>query len=136
MSEATIFSRLDAKKGFYQISLNNKSSKLTTFNTPLGRYCFCKLPFGLNVAPEIFYKHFSQLLGLEGVQVYMDDIIVSGKNEAEHRSRLIKVMQRLEKNNVKLNKDKCEWAVSKLIFIGHEFSSTGVRPDPDKVKAN
>ncbi|XP_029348394.1 uncharacterized protein LOC103308315, partial [Acyrthosiphon pisum] len=136
MSEACIFSRLDAKKGFYQISLSEESSKLTTFNTPFGRYCFRKLPFGLNVAPEIFYKHFSQLLeGLEGVQVYMDDILVFGKNEEEHKSRLMNVLHRLEKNNVKLNKDKCEWAVSKLIFIGHEFSNTGVRPDPDKVKA-
>lgn len=136
MSEACIFSRLDAKKGFYQISLSEESSKLTTFNTPFGRYCFRKLPFGLNVAPEIFYKHFSQLLeGLEGVQVYMDDILVFGKNEEEHKFRLMNVLHRLAKNNVKLNKDKCEWAVSKLIFIGHEFSSTGVRPDPDKVKA-
>ncbi|XP_050064587.1 uncharacterized protein LOC126553473 [Aphis gossypii] len=136
MSEARIFSRLDAKNGFYQISLSEESSKLTTFNTPLGRYCFCKLPFGLNVAPEIFYKHFSQLVeGLEGVQVYMDDIIVYGKNEEEHKSRLMNVLHRLVKNNVKLNKNKCEWGVSKLIFIGHEFSSTGVRPDPGKVKA-
>lgn len=68
MSEACIFSRLDVKKGFYQISLSEKISNLTIFNTPLERYCFRKLPFGLNVAPEIFYKHFSQLLeGLEWV---------------------------------------------------------------------
>jgi len=65
----------------------------------------------------------------------MDDIIVFGKNEEEHKYRLMNCLHRLEKNNVKLNKDKCEWAVSKLIFIGHEFSSTGVRPDPGKVKA-
>ncbi|VVC40884.1 Reverse transcriptase domain [Cinara cedri] len=136
MSEATIFSRLDAKKRFYQISLSEESSKLTTFNTPLGRYCFCELPFGLNVAPEIFYKHFSQLLeGLNGVQVYMDDIIVFDKNEEAHRTRLMNVMFRLAKNNVKLNIEKCEWTTSKFIFIGHEFSSDGIRPDPDKVKA-
>jgi len=79
------------------------------------------------ISPEVVkiiqsYKHFSQLLGgLEGVQVYMDDIIVFGKNEEVHRSRLMNFLHRLLKNNVKLNKDKCEWAVSKLIFIGHEF---------------
>ncbi|XP_050526942.1 uncharacterized protein K02A2.6-like [Daktulosphaira vitifoliae] len=136
VSGAKVFSKLDAKKGFYQISLDEESAKLTTFNSPFGRYCFCKLSFGLNIAPEVFYKYFSQLLdGIEGVQVYMDDIIVSGRNDEEHKKRLLEVLYRLEKNNVKLNKNKCEWAVNKLIFGGHEFSSDGIKPDPSKVKA-
>jgi len=65
----------------------------------------------------------------------MDYIIVSGKNEEEHRSRLMNILHRFVKNNVKLNKDKCEWTVSKLIFIDHEFSSTGIRLDLGKVTA-
>jgi len=85
---------------FYQISLSEASSKLTTFNTPLGRYCFSKLPIGLN-APAIFYKHFSPLIeGLEKVQVYMNDIIILifGKNEEEHKPRLMNVNE-WKKNN-------------------------------------
>lgn len=77
----TIFSRYDAKKRFYHFSLSKESSKLTTFNTPIGIYCFCKLPYEI-VAPDIFYKHFSRLLeGLEGVQtyIYVGNIIVTGK---------------------------------------------------------
>ena len=38
LSKARIFSSFDAKDGFYQVSLDDESSKLTTFWTPLGRY--------------------------------------------------------------------------------------------------
>lgn len=44
---ACIFSKLDAKSGFLQIKLNEKSSYLTTFNTPIGRYRWLRLPFGI-----------------------------------------------------------------------------------------
>ena len=42
---ATIFSKLDANSGFWQIPLAAESRLLTTFNTPFGRFCFNKLPF-------------------------------------------------------------------------------------------
>lgn len=51
---ACVFSKLDAKSGFLQIKLNEKSSYLTTFNTPLGRFRWLRLPFGIKSAPEIF----------------------------------------------------------------------------------
>ncbi|CAB4019878.1 Hypothetical predicted protein, partial [Paramuricea clavata] len=49
---STVFSTLDASSEFWHIKLDEKSSKLTTFNTPYGRYRFLRLPFGLNSAPE------------------------------------------------------------------------------------
>ncbi len=56
MSNAKIFSVLDANHGFWQISLDDASSKLCTFNTPFGRYKFKRLPFGICSAPEVFQK--------------------------------------------------------------------------------
>ena len=38
LGKAQIFSSFDAKDGFYQVSLDDESSKLTTFWTPFGRY--------------------------------------------------------------------------------------------------
>ena len=51
---AKVFSKLDAKSGFLQIKLDEASSLLTTLNTPLGRYRWLRLPFGIKCAPEIF----------------------------------------------------------------------------------
>ena len=47
-----MFTILDAKDGFYQIALDEASSKLTTFWTPFGRYRYLRMPFGVNTAPE------------------------------------------------------------------------------------
>ena len=44
LSGAKIFSKLDANSGFWQIPLSPSSRLLTTFITPMGRYCFNKLP--------------------------------------------------------------------------------------------
>ena len=54
LSGAKVFSKLDANSGFWQIPLSQTSRLLTTFITPMGRYCFNKLPFGISSAPEHF----------------------------------------------------------------------------------
>lgn len=54
LAKSTVFSSLDAESGFWQIPLEEHSARLTTFITPLGRYCFKRLPFGITSAPEIF----------------------------------------------------------------------------------
>lgn len=43
MNNAKIFTKLDASQGFWQIKLNEGSSKLTTFNTPFGINVFVSL---------------------------------------------------------------------------------------------
>ena len=41
LSKAKIFSVLDAKSGFWQVKLDDKSSFLTTFNTPMADIAGC-----------------------------------------------------------------------------------------------
>ncbi|KAL0175066.1 hypothetical protein M9458_031034, partial [Cirrhinus mrigala] len=79
LAGSTVFSSLDAASGFWQIPLDEESARLTTFITPLGRFCFKRLPFGVTSAPEIFQRKMCELLrDHEGTIVYMDDILVSG----------------------------------------------------------
>ena len=74
IGDAKYFSKLDANSGFWQIELDEQSSKLTTFITPFGRFCFNRLPFGIMSAPEHFQRCMLKLLqGIEGVVVLVDD---------------------------------------------------------------
>ena len=136
LSGATLFTSLDAASGFFQIPLHPDSCKLTTFITPFGRFQFKRLPFGITSAPEIFQRKMIETIqGLEGVEVFMDDILVHGATEAEHDSRLEKVMQRIAGAGLKLNREKCLFKQKEIRFLGHIIDQSGVRPDPDKVKA-
>ena len=56
LANTTCFSKMDAAAGFHQIRLDRESSKLTTFNTPFGRYRYFRLPMGICSAPEVFHK--------------------------------------------------------------------------------
>ena len=54
MPDAKVFSKLEVKSGFLQIKLDEALSLLTTFNNPIGRYKWLRLPFGLKCALKIF----------------------------------------------------------------------------------
>ncbi|CAK1554172.1 unnamed protein product [Leptosia nina] len=105
---AKFFSVLDANSGFWAIKLDRESADLCTFATPFGRYQFLRLPFGINSASEVFHGKMRQLLeDLEGVDNFVDDIIVWGSNKQEHDLRLKALLERARLINLKFNKDKC-----------------------------
>ena len=54
LTKAKIFTVVDAKDGFWQVELSEKSSHYTTFNTPFGRYRWLRMPFGICSASEEF----------------------------------------------------------------------------------
>ena len=134
--DAKLFSMLDAKSGFHQIKLDEASSFLTTFNTPIGRYRWLRLPFGLNCAPEIFQRIMDQMIeGIEGAFAIVDDILIVGRNREHHDKVLRQVIQRATSYNLKLNMDKCRIRQSAVSYVGHLLTSEGLLPDPSKVSA-
>ncbi|XP_044748562.1 uncharacterized protein K02A2.6-like [Coccinella septempunctata] len=135
LTGAKYFSKLDATSGFWQIELDDASAKLCTFGTPYGRYCFLRMPFGIKSAPEVFHKHFKNIFDMDGVEIYLDDIIVWGETLDEHNLRLRKVLDIARKNNVTFNKNKCKILMSEISFMGHKITSEGYYPGLDKIEA-
>ena len=133
---AKVFSKLDANSGFHQIRLTSESQHLTTFITPHGRYCFNRLPFGINSGPEHFQRQLHRILeGLAGVVCLMDDMVVYGSTLTEHDARLEAVLQRLQEANITLNKEKCAFRTSTVSFLGHTISEGRLKPDDSKLQA-
>lgn len=136
LSGSSVFSTLDAVTGFNQLELNDESSKLTTFISPVGRFRFRRLCFGISSAPEIFQREMSRMLdGLSGVIVLMDDILVHAPSAEEHDRVLSKVLARIKESGLRLNKDKCVFKRSSVRYFGHVISNRGVSIDPERVKA-
>lgn len=88
LSDAKVFSVLDATSGFWHIEPDETSSELLTFNTPFGRYQYLRMPISINSAPEIFQKRMTETFeDLGGVNTIADDILIWGRDEAEHSHR-------------------------------------------------
>ena len=141
-SKARIFSSFDAKDGFYQVSLDEQSSKLTTFWTPHGRYRYQRMPFGISLAPEVFESTLQECLAdLRGVKVIRDDILVVGygaadaEAQSDHDRNVTRLLERARQVNLKLNKSKVKLRKTEVKFMGHVISNEGLKPDPDKVSA-
>ena len=132
---ARVFSVLDAKCSFWQIPLDNESSKLTTFATPFGRYKFNRLPYGIIAGSEVFQQSMDQLFQKQPCEIIIDDILVWGENNDDHDKKLKAVLNRCREVNLKLNVKKCKFRVDKVYYVGHELTDKGVAADSNKVQA-
>lgn len=142
LTNARCFTVLDAKNGFWHVSLDEESSYATTFGTPWGRYRWLWMPFGISPAPEEFQRRLDQALaGLNGCKAIADDILVfgCGANDDEavrdHDKKLIALLQRCRDKGVKLNREKLQLRLKDVVYLGHVLSADGLQPDPEKVKA-
>ena len=53
----------------------------------------------------------------------------------DHDRNLVALLERAREVNLKLNPKKLKLRLSEVPFIGHLLTSTGVKPDPEKVRA-
>ena len=91
--------------------------------------------FGVNAASGIFQNAISQLQhDLKGCKNYSDDIIVHGKDQAEHDANLDAVLRPLQEHGLRLNKAKCKFAQDHVTFYGHVFGRDGLAADTKKIE--
>ena len=130
------FTKLDLKDGYWHVQLDEESSYLTTFNTPIGKFRYLVMPNGLNVSQDIFQMKVDEVYeGCKGVIGIADDINVHSAGETQHDYNLHETMERSRKSNVSLNYDKIFLKRDSIKFFGNIYTKDGVKPDPDKVAA-
>lgn len=136
LSEMILFTVLDLKSGFWHLELDTESSKLTTFNSPIGRYRFKRLCFGINCAPEIFMATMVRIFGdIPNVYPYFDDLIIAARSEAEHDETLRQICIRARQYNVKFNSDKLQYKQTSVQFLGLVISKEGIQPAQKHIRA-
>lgn len=136
MSEGTIFSKLDLSRAFAQIKITEQSKKYVTITTHLGLFQFNRLPYGISTAPAIHQRAMDRILrDVPNVLCYQDDIFITGKNYQDHQQSLQTVLQRLQDHGLRVNKDKCSFLQSSIIYLGHKIDREGLHPTESKVQA-
>ena len=130
---AKIFSKLDAKAGYWSIHFDTESQLLTMFQSPYGRYCFQRLPFGVSISQDTFQMKMDQILEqVDGAIGITDDVVVYAKSE-EHKI-LHRHMQITTENGLVFNSTKCKIKSKSISFFRMIYSENGVSPDPEKLK--
>ena len=93
------------------------------------------MPFGLCNAPATFQRLMDMLLaGLlwEACLVYIDDVIIMGKDFPSHLSNIAAVFTRLRDAGLKVKPSKCEFFKREVHFLGHVVSNYGISTDTSK----
>ena len=128
-------SKIDANSGLWTLPMDVTSQLLTTFNSPWGRYCFIKMPFGLNQSQYFF--QFYMDLHFEGINpttnVITDDVMIHGESDEQHDRHLLQVLNKCCEIGLKLNPDKCQFSKDSVQFYGNTVSKYGLGPDLKKV---
>ena len=132
------FGVLDLTKGYYQTPLAEGSAKYTAFITSSGLYEWRRVPMGLKGAPGYFQRTMTMLVlaGLVGVicEVYMDDVIVYGKDFEEYVLNLRRVLERLRRFRLTANPDKTRLGLERVEYVGHIIDSTGITFSPERIR--
>uniref|UniRef100_A0AAV2KXD0 ribonuclease H n=1 Tax=Knipowitschia caucasica TaxID=637954 RepID=A0AAV2KXD0_KNICA len=130
-----IFSKIDLAAAYQQVLLDDESKKYTTVNTHKGLFVYNLLCFGINSAVSIFQRIMENVMRDLNVLVYLDDLLVMGRDEAEHLLNLDRVLQRLQENGLRVKKSKCDFGKTQIEYLGHMLDEKGVYPSKDKVRA-
>uniref|UniRef100_A0A1X7TMJ3 Reverse transcriptase domain-containing protein n=1 Tax=Amphimedon queenslandica TaxID=400682 RepID=A0A1X7TMJ3_AMPQE len=135
LTGGTLFFKLDLAHAYQQIALDEESRKLTTINTHKGLFQCNRLPFGITSA-SIFQLILETILAnIPGVCVYLNDTLVSGIDEHDHKQTLFQVQSKLDSAGFTLKNAKCQFGLKSICYLVHVIDRHCLHPSPDRVKA-
>ena len=130
---SSLFNMFDLLSGFFQIRVKDADIPKAAFVCKYGHYEMTRMPFGLNNAASTFQR--TMELALQGLQwvtylIYIDDVIVYGKDFEQHVQKVEEVLSRIQAAGLKLRPDKSHLLQKEVLFLGDVVSGEGVKPSP------
>ena len=132
------FTKIDLPGAYSLVRLKEGEEWKTAFRTRYGHYEYLVMPFGLTNAPATFQTLVNNILReyLDiFVIVYLDDILIYSKTREEHVQHVKKVLRALQKRNLPIKPDKCQFHVQTVGFLGFVISPEGIKMEQEKVRA-
>jgi len=138
LNQKRYFSTMDLASGYWQIPIKESDKEKTAFISCAGLWEFNVMPFGLCNAPATFQRMMDRILEDVGWKIgrdYIDDLITGSETFEGHLEDLETLFKCLKKAKLQVKLGKCKFGRKKVVFLGHEVSGEGIRPNREKVEA-
>ena len=123
------FTQLDIRHGYFHMTIDPKDQEKSAFITEDGLFEYIKVPFGLRNAPSTFQRAMNYILrDMDGVQCYLDDIVIASDTYEQHCKDVQDVLDRIAEYGLKLRLDKCKWFAQEIEYLGVIVNEEGIRP--------
>ena len=138
LRKAKYFTKLDIRWGYNNVRIKEGDEWKAAFRTNRGLFEPLVMFFGLTNSPATFQtmmnEIFMNLIDRGVVIVYMDDILIFTETLEEHQEVTREVLAILEKNNLYLKAEKCEFEKLKIEYLGLIISEGKIEMDPVKIQ--
>lgn len=129
----TTFQKLYLIKGYYKIS-GEKDIRNRGVITSFGLYEFRRIPFLFRKAAKTFKRFIDEVFrGLTFAFAFacIDHVLVVSRDHKEHQHHKQNVFERLTHFMLKINVNKCDFAVSMLNLLRHVIVKHEITPIPE-----
>ena len=135
------FSEIDLKYAYSQIPLDSNIQKHCNFSLLGGKATgtcrFINGFYGLTDLPATFQKTIDKTLeGIHSNLAFLDDILIITKGSLnDHEQEIDKVLYLLDKENLAIKLQKCEFAKTNLVWLGFKIHPNGIIPTTKKCES-
>ena len=148
LSGCTLFTKFDVRWGYNNVRIQPGDEWKAAFLTPEGLFEPTVMFFGLTNSPATFQMMMNTIFRREvakgWLSVYMDDIAIhttphpgetDEQHTARHRLYTHHILDVLEKNDLYLKPEKCEFEKDEIEYLGVIVGRNSLRMDPKKLQA-
>lgn len=125
------FTVIDLKEAFCCVEIDERDKHKTCFEVMGQIFEFNSMVMGFTNSPMILQRILTQvfldLIG-NGVECYLDDIVIYSQDRDKHQKLVLEVLERLVKNNPRINMKKIQYAENEVDLLGFKINANDIIP--------
>ena len=137
--KSTCFAKMDATQGYFQVKLDEESSKICTFITCWGKFKYLRAPMGCNASSGEYLQRTDEALAnvAHWCHKLVDDLLIESPDMPTLYQRIRECLTQCRRYNITISLRKFQIAreTESVIFAGQVVSSLGISADPSKLDA-
>jgi len=138
LKRAKYFTKLDLQWGYNNVRIKIDDEWKAAFKTNKELFEPLVMFFGLCNSPATFQNMMNDIFLIETdegwILIYIDDILIFSKEKRDLQKLTLRVLKKLQDNNLFVNLDKCTFEAKEVDYLGMIISENQIKMDPAKLE--